>query len=110
VIAAVILGGDNSTFKETWADAVFPAMSFAVPETTLPSPLDDTVTAEGQTAIPDSASVHAKLTVTSVLFHPAPFGAGVALAVMFGGVLSMFTVAVAVAVLPLASFTVPETV
>lgn len=42
--------------------------------------------------IPDSASEHAKATVTLVLFHPAPLAAGVADPLIVGGVLSSLTV------------------
>src|SRR5579859_7700074 len=37
-------------------------------------------------AIPESASVAVSVTVTSPVFHPAPFGAGVAVAVVTGGI------------------------
>src|SRR2546425_12995094 len=57
--------------------------------------------------MPESASVPLKLTATSVLFHPAAFGAGKAAACAIGGVLSILTEGeVKVAVLPAASFTV----
>jgi hypothetical protein len=49
------------------------------------------------------------LTVTAVLFHPAPFGGGDGLAAIVGGVKSMFTVAVTVAVFPATSVAVPVT-
>jgi len=40
-------------------------------------------------AIPDLESAQVKLTVTLVLFQPAAFGAGAAIAVIVGGVSSM---------------------
>jgi hypothetical protein len=50
-----------------------------------------------------------KMTITSVSFQPAAFGTGNTLAVMVGGVLSIFRVMVAVAVLPALSTAVPWT-
>jgi hypothetical protein len=50
-----------------------------------------------------------KLTWTSVLFHPAAFGAGVAAAVTTGPVLSRFTTTVVEFVFPAPLVTVPET-
>jgi hypothetical protein len=49
-----------------------------------------------------------KVTVTDVVFQPEAFGAGEAAAVMVGGVLSRFTVTLALAVFPLVSIAVPE--
>jgi hypothetical protein len=50
-----------------------------------------------------------KLTVTTALFHPAPFGGGDGLAAIVGGVESMFTVTVTVALLPATSVAIPVT-
>src|SRR5215471_2331414 len=69
--------------------AVFPAMSVACPETFWLWPSLATVCWPEQLATPDRLSTQLKLTVTLLLFHPAPLGAGAAVAVMVGGVLSM---------------------
>lgn len=63
----------------------------------------------GQVATPDRASEHVYVTVTLVLFQPAAFGAGVAVELMVGAVLSIFTVSLAVAVFPATSVAVPFT-
>ena len=63
----------------------------------------------GHDIVPESASLHVKVTVTSVLFHPFAFAAGARVATIEGEDLSMFTVAVAVDVLPALSTTVPVT-
>src|SRR5258708_13175391 len=47
-----------------------------------------------QPAMPESASAPVNVTVTLVLFQPAPFGAGVAEASAVGGVLSILMVTV----------------
>ena len=51
-------------------------------------------------ATPDPSSEHAKLTLTSVLFQPLPFGAGVAPPTIVGAVSSMRIVMSVVVVLP----------
>ncbi len=102
-----IEGGVLSIFKVTDATAVFPALSTAVPVMTWPAPCVVTLIGDGQEAIPDKVSVHAKVTVTSVLFHPFAFGLGLTVVVMAGGVLSMFNVTAAVAALPALSMAVP---
>jgi len=58
-----------------------------------------TVTGAGQLAIPLKLSVQVKVTVTLLLFQPAALGAGVAVAVMAGAVLSRFTVTAALVVM-----------
>src|SRR5262249_25227018 len=45
-------------------------------------------------ATPESASVHAKLAVTFVLFHPAAFGAGARVPIIDAGVVSRLIVTV----------------
>jgi hypothetical protein len=50
-----------------------------------------------------------KFRVTLLLFHPAALGAGEALTVTTGGVLSIFRTAFVVAVLPALSVAVPLT-
>jgi hypothetical protein len=73
------------------AVAVSAAPLVAWPETTCAVPSVVTVTGGGQLAIPDSASSHVKVTVTSVWFHPAAFGAGLTVAVIVGAVTSSVT-------------------
>jgi len=63
----------------------------------------------GHVAIPDKASVHVNATATLVLFQPAAFGAGVAVELIVGGVLSIFTVWLAVVLFPATSVAVPLT-
>jgi hypothetical protein len=101
-------GGVLSMLSATDADAVFPATSVAVPGICWLEPSVDTVTGDGQLATPDSASLHAKVTVTLELFQSAAFGAGDADALMFGGVLSRLIVTDAEAVFPAMSVAVPE--
>jgi hypothetical protein len=64
----------------------------------LPSLL--TVIGGWQLTIPEALGAQVKLTVTSLLFHPAALGAGFALALMMGAVFSMFNDSEAVAVFP----------
>jgi len=101
-------GGVLSMLNVTDADAVFPATSVAVPGICWLEPSVDTVTGDGQLATPDSASLHAKVTVTLELFQPLAFGGGEGVAVIVGGVLSMLNLTLALAVLPALSVAVPE--
>jgi len=73
--------------------ALLPVLSIAVPHISCPELSVVTVIGVGQTAMPEVASAHVKLTVTSVLFQPFAFGIGVAVAVIVGDVLSMLIVA-----------------
>src|SRR5262249_3018253 len=68
-----------------------------------------TVVAVGHEATPDRLSAQVKVTLTSVLFHPAAFGDGVALILIEGGVSSMLMLSVTDAVLPATSVAVPVT-
>jgi hypothetical protein len=106
---AAIDGSVSSTFKLTLVDAVFPAASVAVPETTWFAPLEETRIGCGHCAIPEGKSEQLKLTVTFVLFHPAESGVGETLAVIDGAVSSMFTFTVTVEVTPALSVAVPVT-
>src|SRR5688572_20864003 len=67
-----------------------PALSVHVPDADCPAASALSVTGAEQTSTPDSSSDPMKLTVTSVLFQPFEFAAGVALALAVGSVLSMF--------------------
>jgi hypothetical protein len=71
-------------------------------------PSVDTVTGDGQLATPESESPHAKVTATLELFHPLAFGTGDGVAVIVGGVLSMFTLTLVLDMLPALSVAVPE--
>src|SRR5262245_61502620 len=68
--------------------AEFPALSVAVPLMDWPAPSVDTITGEGHVAMPAPLSVQVNVTVTLVLFQPAVFGDGAAVAVITGGALS----------------------
>jgi|SRR5271167_780268 len=92
------------------AEAWFPALSMAVPETvTGPLGVVATLTAAGQVATPDKESEQAKVTVTGPVLMPLT-GVGVTVAVMVGGVLSKLTETLALAVFPATSVAVPVTV
>jgi len=105
---AVIVGAALSSFTLTVVEAELPALSVVVPETGV-VPAAETVTGDGHVAMPDVASVQAKLTVTFALSQPLAFAGGEKLAVIVGAVLSSRTVAVAVAVFPALSVTVRAT-
>ena len=87
----------------------FPALSVHVPDPDVwfePSPV--TVAGALQLSRPESASVAENVTVTSELFHPAPFAAGDAFATAVGAVRSMLIpVTVVDAEFPAASVQVP---
>ena len=65
-----------SMLSVTVIGVLLPARSTAERVTVCPAPSVLTVTEAGQVAMPLPLSSHVKLTVTSVLFHPAAFGAG----------------------------------
>src|SRR5271163_1427816 len=109
VTAAVMVGGVLSRFTMTFAVAVFPALSVAVPLTVWLAASVETVMGAGQVAMPEPESEQVNVTVTLELFQPLALGAGAATAVMAGGVLSIFTDKVAEAVLPALSVTDPVT-
>jgi hypothetical protein len=82
-------------FTVTVALAVLPAASLAVPVTTWPCPSLVSVTGDGQVAMPEVGSEHVKLTVTSVLCHPAALAEGDTDAVMVGASPSAPTISTA---------------
>ena len=92
--AAVMIGGVLSNLTVTDVLSLFPALSVAVPETTWFAPSLVKVWAGGQTATPDVASLHMKVTVTLVLFQPAALGAGDTIALIAGRSLSTPTATV----------------
>src|SRR5438552_14633532 len=86
----------------TVAVAVLPLVSVAVPVTDWPARSDDSVWSASHAVMNRSAQT--KCTMTAVLFHPAPFGAGLAFPVIVGFVVSrMVTDVVADPMLPAAS-------
>jgi hypothetical protein len=83
------LGAVLSSFIVTDTEAVFPALSMAVPTTIWPPVSEEMTIGSLQKAIPLSLSAHVNVTVGSLLFHPAAFGAGDTLAVIVGGTASV---------------------
>ena len=71
--------------------ALLPARSVQPPVADCQVPSLFNTTGAEQESIPEIPSEPLKLTVTSVLFQPLPFGAGEALALAVGAVLSTFT-------------------
>src|SRR5438105_2206239 len=71
--------------------AVLPARSLAVPVTLWLAPSLLRGTGAVQVSMRERASPHRKVAVTFVLFQPLPLGAGAALPVMVGGVVSIFS-------------------
>src|SRR5450756_1760202 len=112
-LAKAIPGAVLSMLMPPWVSlAVLPARSAHVPEAdrSAPSVLRVWLTVASTTPEPPG-SVQFHVTVTAVLFHPAPLAAGVALAkAMTGGVLSMLMPpTVVVLVLSALSVAVPLT-
>ncbi len=89
-----IVGAVVSMLNVSFADAVFPALSTAVPLRDCPAPSVAAVCGAVHEAIPDRASEQVNVTVTFVLFHPALFATGDCAAVITGAVRSILTVAV----------------
>ena len=89
---------------------MLPAWSIAVPENFWFAPSVVTTMGAGHTATPEPGSAQPKLTVTSPVRQPAAFAAGVTIALIAGGRVSMETVALVDALLPARSAAVPVTV
>ena len=106
---ALIVGRLLSMLSVTDTVAWLPALSTAVPLTTCPALSVLTVTGSGHRAIPLTASLHVKLTRTSVLFQPAAFGSGLTTVLTLGRLLSMLSVTDALAWFPATSTAVPLT-
>ena len=107
VIATVIVGGVSSILTVALVLFEFPATSVALPVAVWPAPSCVKLTGEAQVATPDSASAQLKLTVTLVLFQPKLLARGLNVAAMLGGVLSILTFVLGVAVFPALSVAVP---
>jgi len=98
VADAVIVGAVLSMLMPLWvSDAEFPALSVHVPVADCPAPSADTVLLSVAETTSESVSEHDQLTVTSSLFHPAPFATVLVVNVIVGGVLSILIVLVCVA-------------
>ena len=85
---AAIAGAVLSRLIVTDAEAVFPALSVAVPRTSWLAPSVLTVTGAEQEAMPDVLSEQVNVTTTLVLFQPKASAAGFANAEIVGGTLS----------------------
>ena len=72
----VIVGAVLSMLTAFVVDALLPALSTADPDTAWAAPSVVTVCGAVHEAMPESASAQVNVTVTFVLFHPAPFGDG----------------------------------
>ena len=100
---AITERGASCTLNVTLVDVVFPALSVAVPLNTCPAPAVVTLIEAGQMAIPESPSEQLNVIIAGAVTTPFAPGAGVTVAVMAGGVLSMLSVVLALAVCPAAS-------
>ena len=96
------------TLNVRLVEAVFPALSVAVPLNVSCAPAVVTLIGAGQLAVPESASLHVKETTAGRVTIPLT-AAGVTLAVIPGLVLSIFSVTATDAWLPLASVAVATT-
>src|SRR5690349_15647565 len=76
VAPAVMVGDVLSMLMLTLADAVFPALSTAVPAAIWFAPSAFSVAGAVQVAMPDNASWQLKVTVTAPLFHLKLFAIG----------------------------------
>lgn len=99
-ILTVILGAAVSMLSATEVVAELPARSHAVRSKIYVVSLPSTLISAGQRSIPDSASSHAKCTLTDPRYQPPALAVGVVLAMMLGGVLSTLSEVVVVATLP----------
>jgi hypothetical protein len=98
--------GASCTLSVTLVDVVFPALSVADPLKTCPAPAVVTLIGAGHTAMPESPSEQLNVTTAGAVTTPFAPGTGAIVAVMAGGVLSMFSVVLALAVCPAASVAV----
>ncbi len=103
---AIIESGANCTLNVTLVDVVLPALSVADPLKTCPAPAVVTLIGAGHTAMPESPSEQLKVITAGAVTTPLAPGAGATVAVIAGGVLSMFSVVLVLAVCPAASVAV----
>src|SRR5258708_7282387 len=111
VTVGTITGGDGSSFTVTETVAVNPAILVAEQVKVVPAVSADTVLLVQPvvevTLEPGEGSVTLQLTVTGELvFQPAPFGAGLTVGTMTGGVLSMLIPLAVATALTLPAFAV----
>src|SRR5579864_6356108 len=106
---AVIVGGVLSILTVVVTVAEFPARSVAAPDAVCPAPSAVKDARGLHAATPESASAHAKLTVTLVLFQPKLLAGGTRFPLIVGGVRSMFSVTEVVETFPAESTTLPLT-
>src|SRR5207245_4921728 len=110
VAAPLIVGAVLSMLiPETVVLALLPALSSAVPLADWAAPSALRVIGLVQLAIPERTSEQRKLAVTSLLFQPLALAAGLRLPLIVGAVLSMLTLAFALALLQALSVAVPLT-
>jgi hypothetical protein len=95
---AIIESGASCTLNVTLVDVVLPALSVADPLKTWPAPAVVTLIGAGHTATPESPSEHENVITAGAVTTPLAPGAGATVAVMAGGVLSIFSVVLALAV------------
>lgn len=107
---AIIDSGASCTLNVTLVDVVFPALSVAVPLNTCPAPAVVTLIGVGQTAMPESPSEQLNVMTAGAVTTPLAPGTGETVAVIAGGVLSMLSVVLALAVCPAASVAVALTI
>jgi hypothetical protein len=98
--------GANCTLNVTLVDAVFPALSVADPLNACPAPAVVTLIGTGQTLMPDNPSEQLNVMTAGAVTTPLAPGTGATVAVIVGGVLSMLSVVLALAVCPAASVAV----
>jgi len=106
---ALTESGVNCTLNVTLVDAVFPALSVVEPLNAWPAPAVVTLIGEGQISIPANPSLHANVMTAGAVITPLAPGAGATVAVIVGGVLSIFSVVLALAVCTAASVAVELT-
>src|SRR5215211_7685618 len=98
---AALAGRSAEPLTVAGSVAVLPASSVAVPVTTCAAPSSATTLSGVHVAMPDRTSSHSNDTVTSDLFQPAAFAAGVSACEMVGEVPSILTsIALCVSSLP----------
>ncbi|PYT15884.1 MAG: hypothetical protein DMF51_05900 [Acidobacteria bacterium] len=102
-------GGALSRLTVRAAEAALPALSTTDPPACWPAPSVWRSIGGVTVSMPESASEATKDTRTSWLFQPLAFAAGTPTARTSGGVVSMFSVTLTVALLPFRSVAVPLT-
>src|SRR5436309_5637665 len=104
---AVMVGAVLSILIVVLVEAMFPALSTAVPAAIWFAPSPFSRAGAVHVAMPERRSRQLKVTVTAELFHPKALARGVGLAEIVGTVLSRLMVTNAEAVFPARSVAVP---